>query len=478
MLEAYTKKIGVMPEDDRARALAHYKQAAKYKRQKMKHKYMAHLLRGDQYMRASALAFGVPLEEPSGYGIGKFPDRGMVYWHGSTVEDRVIAAGFDEKNFDEAKGPAWKWEQSEPNDMSALDMVCHREITNDSTTSPGYSSKMEYQAVTYMGRDSDFKEAAFFVFRSKHIGTFISCNVSGLRAHLSSPGNTTGIIGAKDVDDLIEIADCARTALQQYPFIRSIEDWREGALLVQKHSKMWTRASLCEKFAYYDFALRRKKDVTSCTYTSNPKDTTGAVLIPRTYIVLDGGCGARGGVIDGIASIKMSRDESGAVFCNGAEMRSTSMVPDDDATVMSRIRAKFILGVSDITMNITKAKIEDELGAKSLLLERNPILRKQCERKKTAAKVTWPDIGDKLACTYTEASSDLKAEADKLRKAQQGGISDAEELIRSKYPTEYYKQKSNEVIAAAGSLVSSGASALGSGLYAGASALGLLPVHK
>ena len=48
-----------MPEDDRKRALAHYKQAAKYKRRKMKHKYMAHLLRGDQYMRASALSFGV-----------------------------------------------------------------------------------------------------------------------------------------------------------------------------------------------------------------------------------------------------------------------------------------------------------------------------------------------------------------------------------------------------------------------------------
>ena len=454
-----------MPDDDRARALAHYKQAAKYKRRKMKHKYMAHLLRGDQYMRASALAFGVPLEEPSGYGIGKFPDRGMVYWHGSTVEDRVIAAGFDEKTFDEAKGPAWKWEQSEPNEMSALDMVCHREITNYSTTSPEYSSKMEYQAVPYMGRDSDFKEAAFFVFRSKHIGTFISCNVSGLRAHLSSLGNTTGRIGAKDVDDLIEIADCARTAFQQYPFLRSIEDWREGALLVQKHSnKMWTRASLCEKFAYYDFALRRKKDVTSCTYTSNPKDTTGAVLIPRTYIILDGGCTARGGVIDGIASIEMSRDESGAVFCNGAEMRSTSMVPDDDATVMSRIRAKFILGVSDNTMNITKAKIEDELGAKSILLERNPILRKQCERKKKAAKVTWPDLEGKLACTYTEASSELKAEADKLRKAQQGGTSEFDKLVLQKSPMTYYT-------AAAGSLVSSGASAL----YAGASALGLVP---
>jgi hypothetical protein len=280
------------------------------------------------------------------------------------------------------------------------------------------------------------------------------------------------------VDDLIEMADCARAALQEKPFLRSVEDWREGALLVQKHSKIWTRASLCEKFAYYDFALRRKKDVNSCTYTSDPKNKTGAVLIPNAYIVRDGGCSALGGVIDGIASIKMSRDESGAVYCNGAEMRSTSMVPDDKATVMSKIRAKFILGVSDSTINIKRAKIEEELGAKFLVEQRSESQERVCDRKLKASIVIWPDIKDKLACTYQSASDGLKAEVDKLKtpkKTLLGGTPELDRLVQKVAPAAY-------VLAGASDLVSSGTSALRSGASAayaaGASALGLVSGAK
>ena len=467
-----------MPEDYRKRALAHYKQAAKYKRRKMKHKYMAHLLRGDQYMRASALSFGVPLDEPSKYGFenGHGPDEGMVYWHGRGVEDLVLVAGLDEENFDDVKSPTWKWERSEIDEMYAVDMVCHREITNDVTMNPDYSSNGKYQAVEYNGHDSRRQKTAFFVFRSKHTGTFISCNVAELSAHLASAGNdSTTKIGAKDVDDLIASKDCARLAFEENPFLRSVEDWRGGALLVKLQGiEKWESASLCEKFAYYDFALRRKKDGKSCTYTSNYKaSTTGAVVIPQDYIALQGGCKAQGAVNNGIATIVMSTNPLGAVFCNGREMRSTSMVADDNSTQMSKIRARFILGVlAGDNMETKKKLMEEALGAKSLLLDRDPSQRKECERKARASKVIWPDLAGKVACTYDDASTELREKVGELKKTPLGGPSNKTvEEIEKKLQALGYANAANQVISSGASAVASGASAVASVAYAGASAL-------
>jgi hypothetical protein len=284
------------------------------------------------------------------------------------------------------------------------------------------------------------------------------------------------MIGAKDVDDLIERAECARTAFERYPFLRSVEDWREGALLVLKQGT-WTSASPCEKFAYYDFAVRRKKDVTSCTYTSDKNDTTsGVVIIPKAYLAM---CSAWDGVTNGTVSIKMSSDGKGAVFCNGEEMRSTSMVPDDHATVMHLIRAKFIIGLlSGEDINEKKKVMLEELGAKSLFQDRSHSQRShsqktECERRVKASIAIWPDLEGKLACSYTEASRDLKEEAGKLKKAQLEA--EFNNLLLQTSPMTYYKKEGERVFAAASSLASSGAGALGSGLYAGASALGLVP---
>lgn len=52
-------------ESPHARAVAHYKWAARYKRKKHLNKARAHLFRGDHYMRASA--FGAPQE----FHVGK-----------------------------------------------------------------------------------------------------------------------------------------------------------------------------------------------------------------------------------------------------------------------------------------------------------------------------------------------------------------------------------------------------------------------
>ena len=78
-----------------------------------KHKYMAHLLRGDQYMRASALAFGVPLEEPNveQHGI-QYPTSLMVYRYGAPLG--VLVAESDDDVPDAPSEPTvykWNWRQ-------------------------------------------------------------------------------------------------------------------------------------------------------------------------------------------------------------------------------------------------------------------------------------------------------------------------------------------------------------------------------
>ena len=148
------------------------------------------------------------------------------------------------------------------------------------------------------------------------------------------------------------------------------------------------------------------------------------------------------------------------------------MVPDDHATVMRLIRAKFIIGLlSGEDINEKKKGMLEELGAKSLFQARSHSQKTECERRVKASIAIWPDLEGKLACTYTEASRHLKEEADKLRKAQLGAEFD--KFLLQQSPMTYYAKEGQKVIEAAGSLVSSGAGALGSGLHAGARVLGL-----
>ena len=469
MLGVYTKKIVVMPNDDRARALAHYKQAAKYKRQKMKHKYMAHLLRGDQYMRASALAFGVPLEEPNveQHGI-QYPTSLMVYGYGP--RQGIIVAESDDDVPDAPSEPTvykWNWRQGKEHEMRAINMVCHWEITKSRPIAThSYSSTGAYHSYVYKESFSDPAKSHFFVFRSKHTGTFIACNVAGLKEIVKSERP-----GAKDADNLIELEDCARLALEKNRFLMSVEDWRDGALLIkQDKGTNWISANPCQTFAYYDFALRKKKGHYACTYTTRKHTTDGGVVIPEAYLSL---CFTEHGGSDKITEIIMSSDASG-VYCNGKEMMSTTLVPDE-ATAMSEIRAKFILGLlSDSDKEMKKRHMEGELGAEFLVQARNSESKMKCEREKRASVLIWPEIKDKVACSYDEASYTLKLEADKIKR--DGSLaSKVENHLRTTYPAQYYIARGKGALEAAVPLVSSSARAVASaGSRALESAAGLV----
>lgn len=451
-----------MRNDDRTRALAHYNQAAKYKRQKMKHKYMAHLLRGDQYMRASALAFGVPLEEPNveQHGI-QDPTSLMVYGYGP--HKGIIVAESDDDVPDAPSEPTvykWNWRQGKEHEMRAINMVCHWEITKSRPIAThSYSSTGAYHSDVYTESFSDPGKSLFFVFRSKHTGTFIACNVAGLKERIKSE-----LPGAEDADNLIKSEDCARLALEKNSFLKSVEDWRDGALLIEEDKgKNWISANPCQKFAYYDFALRKKKGPYACNYTTRKDTTDGGVVIPEAYLSL---CFTEKGGSDKITEIIMSSDASG-VYCNGKAMMSTTMV-SDEATSMNEIRAKFILGVlSDRNMDNKKKQMESQLGAEFLVQARNSESKMKCEREKRASVLIWPELKYKVACSYDEASSTLKLEADKI-KTDRSLASNLEKHVQKTYPVPYYMAKGKEALEAAGPLVSSSARAVAS---AGSSAL-------
>jgi hypothetical protein len=244
----------------------------------------------------------------------------------------------------------------------------------------------------------------------------------------------------------------------------SVEDWRDGALLIkQDKGTNWISANPCQTFAYYDFALRKKKEPYACTYTTRKHTTDGGVVIPEAYLSL---CFTENGGSDKITEIIMSSDSSG-VYCNGKAMMSTTMVPDE-ATAMSEIRAKFILGVlSDSDKEMKKRQMESQLGAEFLVEARNSESKMKCEREKRASVLIWPELKYKVACSYDEASYTLKLEADNIRKGR-SLASNLEKYVQKTYPMAYYTSKSQEAIEAAGSLVSSSARAVAS---AGSSAL-------
>lgn len=156
----------------------------------------------------------------------------------------------------------------------------------------------------------------------------------------------------------------------------------------------------------------------------------------------------------------MSSDASG-VYCNGKAMMSTTMVPDE-ATAMSEIRAKFILGLlSDSDKEMKKRQMEGELGAEFLVQDRNSESKMKCEREKRASVLIWPELRYKVACRYDEASSTLKLEADRIRK-ERSLASSLEQHAKETYPVQYYMTQGKEAIEAAGSLISSSASAVAS----------------
>lgn len=407
-------------------------------------------------MRASALAFGVPLEEPNveQHGI-QDPTSLMVYGYGP--RQGVLVAESDDDVPDAPSEPTvykWNWRQGKEHEMRAINMVCHWEITKSRPIAThSYSSTGAYHSYVYKESFSDPAKSHFFVFRSKHTGTFIACNVAGLKERIKSERP-----GAEDADSLIKSEDCVRLALEKNRFLMSVEDWRDGALLIkQDNGTNWISANPCQTFAYYDFALRKKKGPYTCTYTTRKHTTDGGVVIPEAYLSL---CFTENGGSDKITEIIMASDASG-VYCNGKAMMSTTMVPDE-ATAMSEIRAKFILGLlSDSDKEMKKRQMEGELGAEFLVQDRNSESKMKCEREKRASVFIWPELRYKVACRYDEASSTLKLEADRIRK-ERSLASSLEQHAKETYPVQYYMTKGKEAIEAAGSLISSSASAVAS----------------
>jgi hypothetical protein len=136
---------------------------------------------------------------------------------------------------------------------------------------------------------------------------------------------------------------------------------------------------------------------------------------------------------------------------------STTLVPDE-ATAMSEIRAKFILGLlSDSDKDTKKRQMEGELGAEFLVQDRNSESKMKCEREKRASVLIWPELKYKVACSYDEASSTLKLEADEIRK-ERSLASSLEKHAKETYPVQYYIAKAVPLVSSSARAVASAGS--------------------
>lgn len=382
-------------ESPHARAVAHYKWAARYKRKKHLNKARAHLFRGDHYMRASA--FGAPQE----FHVGKL----IV---GSSDHGEFEVVGGDHPAREEGVLVSATWQKCGNSESHAVNQLISSEIRHEPPQFTRYSHSEPYRVV-----------------RSRHTGGLFALPANDREDHMAIVDR---------LDKILVSAHSPREAMNADPKLLYIEDWRDSALLIREKKGeprgFFEAAKPHEAFAYHTFILQSRADNqdAKCYFRYHATDDTGneangigtadrPINIPHAYRDIKGTGMKAGPETSLVFYLTRDRDNDIVYDTNGASgrtMKPFSMVPDH-LTYQTKFRARMILGITDgykETSNIAEKDVTEIMNS---IAPRTELARTDgdsrinvdtCTRYMRAAKTLFPGID--LACERWLASDAIR----------------------------------------------------------------------